>query len=392
MEQKREKIFFGAGMLFLTFMCVCFWAVGATYVLLALTILCVAEGIFSKKIFLDKESVLLLTGMFIYSVISQVSVAWVIKLTLLPFLFYYYGKIIIMLHEQTRREQRSKVIIIVLSLGLFIGSVLNAVSWQQYGFENGRAWKEFWTGQRLPATQHVFWSLLIVALVFYGGYYWKKSRFVNSVLVLGGLWSVWFSLLTGSRIIVLVFGIVFLVNIILYCYFKWSDERKRGYIIKGLIGVVIVSVLLVVAYTFNIGGVFTPIKESYMWTRNGGILHNVRFQAQIAALKQLFQYPFGGNHMEVAGLSSTHNVWLNIANTAGLLPFILIVIYTIFTGRNLIKLVRMQNASQEIKYLLISAYISLFLYYMVEPALDANVMYWSVWMLVCGLVKGNVDI
>ena len=49
------------------------------------------------------------------------------------------------------------------------------------------------------------------------------------------------------------------------------------------------------------------------------------------------------------------------------------------------------ETAQEIKYLLVSVYISLFLYYMVEPALDANVMYWSVWMLVCGLIKGNIQ-
>lgn len=392
MEQKKEKILFEAGMAFLAVMSIWFWAVGGKIVLAAFALLCAVQVIISKKFLWDIESILLLAGMFIYSIISREPVEWIIKLTLLPFLFYYYGKSAIIMQEKSERELRSKTAVIVLSLGLLIGSILNAISWQQHGFDEiGRAWEEFWTGQVLPATQHVFWSLLIVALVFYGGYYWKKSRLINSVLVLGGLWSVWFSLITGSRITVLVFGIVFLANIILYCYFNWPDERKRGYIIKGLVGATVVSVLLIVAYMLNIGGIFTPIKESYMWTRNGGILHNIRFQAQLSVIKQLFQYPFGGNHMDVAGLSSAHNVWLNIADTAGLLPFILIVAYTVCTVWNLVKLVRMQNVSQEIKYLLVSAYISLFLYYMVEPALDANVMYWCVWMLVCGLIKGNIQ-
>lgn len=391
MKGKKEKLLFGVGMFFLAVTSVWFWAIGVKYILVGVIVLCVAQEIFNKKIFLDKEVIVLFAGMFIYSVISQVSAEWVIKLTLLPSLFYYYGKSIIIMQDQNGRNQRSKVAIVVVALGLFIGSILNAVSWYQYGFENGRVWGEFWTGQILPATQHIFWSLLIIALVFYGIYYWKKSPILNGIFVLGGLWSVWFSLVTGSRTIVLIFGIVLLLNIILYCYFNWKDEKKKSCIIKYVIIMAVISVLLVAAYIVNIGGIFTPLKDSYMWTRNGGILHNIRFQAQLSVFKQLFHHPFGGNHMEVAGLSSAHNVWLNIANTSGVLPFSLIVVYTIFMFWNLVKFVKRQKTAQEIKYLLVSVYISLFLYYMVEPALDANVMYWSVWMLVCGLIKGNIQ-
>ena len=359
MEQKIEKILYGAGIFFLAVMSVGFWGISVKYVLLILFALCAAYGIIYKKLYLDIEMFFLLSGMFIYSIGAGNETDWIIKITLLPFLFYVYGKVILPEQDKSTCKYRTKMVVIVLSLGLLISSILNAVSYYKYGFENGRAWKEFWTGILLPATQHVFWNLIIVALVFYGIYYWKRSRFLNSVLVLGGLWSVWFSLLTGSRITVLVFGIVFLLNIILYCCFNWKDERKKGYIIKGLIGSAVLSVLLAAMYMLNVGGIFTPIKESYMWTRNGGILHNIRFQAQLTILKQLFAHPFGGREIE-AELYYAHNVWLDMANSGGLLPFVLILVYTIFSAVNLFKFVLRQDISQEIKYLLVSAYTSFF--------------------------------
>lgn len=389
MEQKRERIVFEAGMFFLAVISIWFWAVGVKSVLLILLGFCVAQRLLSKNFYFDKETIFLFMGMFVYSIGSQLNMGWLIKFTLLPVLFYDYGKSVIMIQNREECEKRTRIVIIIVSLGLFAGSVLNAVSWYQYGFEGGRAWREFWTGQTLPATQHVYWSLFIVALIFYGICYWKKSCLINSILVLGGLWSVWFSLVTGSRIIVLIFGIVLFINIILYCYFNWQDERKRGYIKKGLIGIIVLSVLLTAAYMLNLGGIFDPIKKSYMWTRNGGILHNIRFQAQLTILKQLFVHPFGGRKIE-AELYYAHNVWLDMANSGGVLPFILILIYTILSVMGLFKLLQNPDISQEIKYLLVSVYISLFLYFMVEPALDANLMCWVIWMLICGLVKGNL--
>lgn len=390
MEQKKEKIVFWIGMLFIAVMSVCFWGIGVKYIFLGLFVLCAANGVLNKKPLLDKESTLLFAGMLAYSIGSHMDFGWMIRMTVIPFLFYYYGKAVVVLQEHSICEQRSKVLIIVLSIGLFIGSALNMISWVKFGFENGRAWGEFWTGQRLPATQHVFWDLLIISLTFYATCFWKKGCIINGILLSGSLWSLWFSLFTGSRTLVVVFGLVLVLNVFLYCYLNWKNESKKKKIKNLLLGILITCILIFIAYFLNIGEISDFIENS-IWGRNGGVLHNIRFEAQISVLRQLFKYPFGGNQMELAGLNYAHNVWLDMANRAGLLPFILIVMYTILTVCNLMKLIRNQVIGQEIKFILVSVYIALFLYYMVEPALDANLMFWAVWMLICGLIKGNIQ-
>ncbi len=390
MEQKKEKAVLAIGIFFWTAISVGFCGIGIKYILLGLLMLCATQGVLNKKLSLDKESILLLTGMLAYSIGSQADFGWTVRMTFIPFLFYYYGKSVIELYDQERREQRTKVLVMILSLGLLMGGILNAVSWYRHGFEGGRRWAEFWSGRILPATQHVFWGVLISGLMFYGLYYWKKNKLLNGLVVLGGLWSVWFSLFTKSRTLVIIFALVLGFNIVLYCCLNWHDEDKR-YKIKNIwIGILILCVLAIAAYCFNVGGISDFMKSS-IWGRDGGIFHNVRFEAQISVMKQLFKYPFGGRQMDLAGLNYAHNVWLDMANTAGLIPFILVAIYTVVTAYGLIKLIRSHTVGQEIKYLIASAYISLFLYYMVEPAFDANLMYWSFWMLICGLVKGNIQ-
>lgn len=336
-----------------------FYAIGIKYILLGLFVLCVAQGALNHKLSLDKESILLFMGMLAYSIGSHADFGWTIRITLIPFLLYYYGNSVLLLQEQDQREYRTKILIIVLSFGLLAGGILNAFSWYSHGFDGGRRWAEFWSGRILPATQHVFWGLLISGLMFYGWYYWKKNKLLNSLVVLGGIWNVCFSLLTGSRTLGIIFGMVLGINIVLYCYLNWNDENKKCKIKKVVIGILLIGILGVIAYLFDVGGISNFMKNS-MWGRNGGILHNIRFEAQISVVKQLFKYPFGGRQMDLAGLYYAHNVWLDMANSAGLLPFILITSYTVVTIYDLVKLIQSQIVRQEVKYLLVSAYVSLF--------------------------------
>lgn len=197
MEQKKEKEkrVFTVGIFFLAGISIGFYAIGIKYILLGLFVLCVAQGALNHKLSLDKESILLFMGMLAYSIGSHADFGWTIRITLIPFLLYYYGNSVLLLQEQDQREYRTKILIIVLSFGLLAGGILNAFSWYSHGFDGGRRWAEFWSGRILPATQHVFWGLLISGLMFYGWYYWKKNKLLNSLVVLGGIWNVCLSLI-----------------------------------------------------------------------------------------------------------------------------------------------------------------------------------------------------
>lgn len=384
MAQNLDKICWRVALFSIFLIAIGFMGFGDKIVLLLLVLNCLIQFGMNRKSFIDIELILLFTGMLSYAVIGKFEVIWILKYTLMPALFYIFGVSVLISQNKTDREYRAKAIVIALSLGLLIESILNASRWAP---ELERYWPEFWSGKFLLATQHIFFNLPVIGLFFYGICRWKSNRLINSLLVLGGVWCLWFSLITGSRSLIMIFAIVFTANIILYFYLNRHNKASRRSLRAIAICLLTAVLFAGVLYLFNIGGLYDFL-HSHMWTREGGILHNVRFQAQLSALKQIFKYPLGGSQMDLAGLGFAHNVWLDAANSSGLLPFVLLVSYTLMTFYQLIKLIRTVSTDHDVIYLLVSSYLSLFLYYMIEPALNANIMYWAPWALICGLTKG----
>ena len=282
------------------------------YIFVWLILSCFFLSVLLHRCVIDIQVVFLLVGMIIHSFNFEDRMEKYIY-SFMPFLFYCFGKLFVFSEVKKERIRNTKVIILILTLGLFCNSILNAFMYYSEGFSNGRRWKEFWSQMDIPATQHVFWSLLIVGLMFYGVYYFKKDIILNGIIVIGGLWSLWFSLVTGSRLLCMVFILVLGMNAILYVYLN----RDKKTVMQGMkicvIAFFVLSMILIGVWVLNLFDCRYILKNSF-WSRDGGILHNIRFEAQISALKQLLEYPFGGRQMQLPGdLYFVHNVWLDIS-------------------------------------------------------------------------------
>ena len=345
----------------------------------------------SKKIVVDLSGLALLAGMYIHSK-SYDDVSLRPAVALIPFFLYCITKSLMILNTNMRLIEKTRQLVLALTIGMFINSLLNDMEYFIWGFSNGRRWTEFWSKWDIPATQQVFWQLLIVGLTFYFMYYLKTHTILYSILLIGSLFSIWFSLITKSRMLIVIFGIVLIVNILLFFYLNWKKDYIRHIFKLLLLTIAIVAVVFLCLWITNFNDC-RNLFENSIWSRDGGILHNIRFQAQLDAIRQLLKYPSGGRQMELAsGLYFVHNVWLDMANASGIFSFFLICVYTIFTFINMFKLIIHKRINPESKYLLVSAYFSLWLYYMVETALDAHLMLWAIWMPICGIVSGYLNI
>ena len=90
-------------------------------------------------------------------------------------------------------------------------------------------------------------------------------------------------------------------------------------------------------------------------------------------------------------LKLTHNVWLDLANEAGIIPFFAFAGYTLWTLYELIRFVMKKEIATEVKLMMVGIYVAFFLYYTVESAIRATVHFMTPWMLVNGLVHGYVS-
>lgn len=281
-------------------------------------------------------------------------------------------------------------IIYCLIFGHAIYGILNAyMFFAGTGIEGTRYWVDFWTREMTPGTKMTPYFLVSFAVVFPSVMYFLKRKIANTMVILLTVFFIYVSLVTRTRTTILVLGLVLCAQALLFVVLEWKKIKevvtpKRILIFGGtaLLGLVALILLLkdhpiIVTFINNLG-------------KDGGILNNYRFVAQKQALEQLFDYPFGGYQMQMQ-LKMAHNVWLDLANAAGLIPFFALVGYTLWTAYELFRFVKDTTFSAGLKLMLFGIYVAYVLYYMVEPALEASIHFMSPWMLVNGLIHGYLS-
>ena len=350
-------------------------------------LICSSYCILQRKILAGVREILLFFTMALYIWFSGKRNLTGISIILLPVLFQMAGRY--MLNNAKYRKEFIRCLwclIGVFVLGYTIHAILNTGTYWLYGLgERGRVWKDVWTGYEVPATQHNIYFLPALAVVFPAIIYIKKQKAVCGVSLVIAAFFIWFSVISRSRTPLVIFAIALLWGIFFWCVYNWKDKKTQKTIL--ICGAAILAIILV-------GGLVAwmnleKIQNTSFYTtfqRGGGILHNVRFKAQLNALKQLFVYPFGGYQMDLGVLEMAHNLWLDTANAAGILPFISLVVYTLLSAYDMLRTLRSGKVPLSVKYVLSSLWLVMILYYMIEPALEATVQFLVPWTFMNGIV------
>ena len=288
-----------------------------------------------------------------------------------------------------RTDGESKMIYILYSmiLGHMIYGVLNAYMYfAGTGVPGTRYWFDIWSQQLTPGTQLTMYFISTFAVFLPAVLFFFKRKWANIILIIGTGFFIYASLATKTRTTLLVLAIVFCIQALLYVVLEREKILSRISVKKIIIAAVII---LAVAILGIILVKDTQIVKEFIDNlgKGGGILNNARFVVQRKALAQLFDYPMGGRQMDL-GFIYCHNVWLDMANAAGLIPFIAFTVFTVYTLYYLIRFIMKKVIQTETKLVMTGMYVAFFLYYTVEPALDASVHFLTPWMLINGLIHG----
>ena len=349
-------------------------------------LICAVYFLMQKKAVIGLREILLFFTMLTYIWFSGRRNLTGISIVLLPLLAQMTSQYLMNGGEgHTDREKRIWMLLGVFVIGYTIHAVLNARLFLDMGPDyQGRYWLDFWTRSDTPATQHNMYFLPVLAVVFPAILYIMKQKAVCIITLAAAAFSIWFSAISQSRTPLVIFVIVFVWGIFLWVIFHRRDQKARKIMLIGAV----VILAAVAAGALFVWLNFDTIQTTRIYTtlhRDGGILHNVRFEAQRNAIRQLFDYPWGGYQMELAVLEMAHNVWLDMAKAGGLLPFAGLVIYTLLAIYDMVKLLRNANVSSALKYVISGLWIALMLYYMIEPALEATVQFIVPWTYINGI-------
>lgn len=391
MKTKVEPMVFGVILIYLACYFMKLFGFPDLLMLVLGAVFCLMLILKQKKIRIDLGLCLLAITMFSYCIIVFGIRAIAIMMPYIPLVMYVLSNYLAAdIKGKTDADQKLCYVIYSLVFGHAVYGILNSCMYfAGTGWEGTRYWMDFWQRQVIPGTQLTVYFLSVFAVLFPSLIYFARRKTINTVVLLITLFLVYASLATRTRTTILVLMLVFCGQAVLYAILehekvlKGVTPKKVAIFMAGIIIAILVLFFalkdneIVVAFINNLN-------------KDGGILNNVRFQAQKKAWSQLFHYPMGGGFQEM-GIQMAHNLWLDMANTAGLIPFFAFAAYTIWTLYEMIRFVFKKGIDTEPKLMVAGIYVAFFLYYCVEPALNASIHFMTPWILMNGLVHGYLS-
>lgn len=296
-------------------------------------------------------------------------------------MMYFAGKMF--MTHQTKKY--FPIILLTFAVGLFTYASLNMHLYITSHTPAGtRVAYDFWAGHPIGSTLMAAYYIAIGSLLFYAIFYIKlKTIYVNIILLAAIFVGAYHNILLSNRTYFVILFFTFIAMFPIHFVFKKKKALLEFAIVALLIGV------LLTIYNTDVFGIMTQIESTRWFGRmeflvENGFIADPRFQVYGLVWPQIFMYPLGGYQMDLGGLSHAHNLWLDVLYTAGPYPFILLVSYSLLTLFTLSKVLISKHVAQDTKVILLSIYLGMHLYFMVEPILDGVPYVFSMFCILNG--------
>lgn len=300
---------------------------------------------------------------------------------LFPPTFYMFGKYVA--QKVVSIEHLYYILIIVgilYSLSAIISVILNIV---QGGFAQfDRYIPNFWTGRPITATlmgAYFTFNMAIPMLLITGKI--KYNIFKISLVVIFIL-SLLCVFRLGSRTQIVIAFMSFIVTlgyIIPKQKFQNNFKLIAGIILFGILFYLFVPIDLNADYLSTLG---QRLQESDNAGSAGG-----RTERWTKSLTNLFIKPLGWDFRE---FGFSHNLWLDVAQQSGLLPFVLILIFSFKTFLDTLKLLKKVKNKNYFTTLIIVYFIIINLLFFVEPIIQGALSFFLVFCFIQGITKNII--
>lgn len=360
------------------------------YGLLFLTLYIMTE-VFNKKvlntILNNIQFWVLLLFCVLYATIQLsyqfISINTFIEYLIYPLLLYIFGLVII-----TRIKNEKQIInylyAVIIGFALF-GTLAVYYSMQVYGAVGGLQMRVGiipWTKDvELSATGIGIYICLGIAL---SGLLFVKTniylKVLNALIFLPSLYSS-VALANRTGLIIAVLSVILIFSI-------QMRLNSIKYNIKVAFLFMVQCFLLIFIFNKNAFNVKMMWLQSNAFERftDMGLANDPRFTAWGEAFKGVFTNPLGGKQTHLS-LVYAHNLWLDVGWTTGLFPFLLLVVFTIMTLKDYTKILRNDDLSLYFKYLITTMFGGFLITFMVEPVIEANILFFCAFCFVSGVIR-----
>lgn len=348
----------------------------------------------SKTIVIEKQDIILLLFSASYFVIYTFNFGFAVKSLIIylwgPWAAYLFGKWFVL---SDNSELSFQEMTNTLTFGFFLHGVLNLFAYlksdyyAQYAYQ--RVSVDFWRGDMVSVISTGLMFTFAVALstsMLFSHCSFQKKLVALAILLISIFEASFFAYRTM---------IVIILVLVAFNLFRWlhdSSVRISGKaLLIGLASLFFVAIFAIVF--LNAFGIRDELLSLKIVRRLLYDDKSSRFKTWISYLfsGDWLRYPLGGQKSEFAYHGEwVHNLWLDILNKVGLIPFVIAVVFTIMSIRSAygtaahMKRINHQLLSNQIASLGLGA----LLICMPEPVIDANPYFFFAILMLLGGIKG----
>lgn len=278
----------------------------------------------------------------------------------LPMAYYIGGRL-------NKSEDNIKMLIYIIALGMGVHVLLNiAYDFTIYGTDllNHRSHYDIWLQDETMLTAVAINYMVLTGSVYYL-IFKERNMVVKFLLLFVYMIMMIYNIGVGRRTPVLLIGIIFILSII-FDYFIFGSNKRI--LKKTLIIFIMVVILTVIMWFSNLFGFRNMLANTQFISkfREYG-LDTGRFDIMINGMKMMPHYLWGGQNISGAMDIQIHDLWLDIYDYAGIIPFVLMIVFTVYEIVCFVKLLFNKKISSDFKILLIGVYAACLVQAMLEP-------------------------
>lgn len=192
-----------------------------------------------------------------------------------------------------------------------------------------------------------------------------------------------YAFVLGSRTQFLIMGVVAVVVIVVY----FHEQYTWAWLPRFIVCATGITITCIAIYQKNLWGIQDAIESSNLFARNLESLaqqqaDSYRMTSVLRGLLLTFEYPFGG----LEQTNYYHNMWLDAGRVAGLIPFLLLLSYSLISVFHIIRIFCNKSAPVSFRYMLLCLYIGVLANFFVEPVLEGIIDFFLMFCRINGLV------
>ncbi|MFC3797897.1 O-antigen ligase family protein [Cohnella sp. GCM10012308] len=312
---------------------------------------------------------------------------------LFPVFLYIFGQRVAHGDLNFRKTIFYLVVILASYVAFGFASLLNTVKVfgsidEASAFLQGRYVISIWDNRLISATllnTTVSLGLALLPILFFKARGYQVSRKFKMFTLISFVLSFYTIMQLGNRT-----GLAIAVASVLTVWMFSEGFNSRKAI--RMFNFFILGMILWFLYNRNLLGLKEKWEGTLLASRfeDEGIFGDSRTTAWKEVFSGLFAHPMG-NKETVISLRYAHNLWLDVGYEAGIIPFVLLLIFTVFT---LLSLRTFVKSDQPVlfKKLFIAMFTAFFITFMMEPIMGGAFTYFTAFCFIAGMVqRRNAD-